>query len=76
MVAEKIDGTAVAKKIRERINQEIKKKQETSSRFRPSLTIVQGESLEGNSFVSCFSSFLLTSIGIDIGIVDIFCRPY
>lgn len=44
MVAEKIDGTAVAKKIRERIGQEIKKKQETSPRFKPSLTIVQGES--------------------------------
>ncbi|KAL0639308.1 tetrahydrofolate synthase [Maublancomyces gigas] len=41
MVAEKIDGTAVAKKIRERIGQEIKKKQETSPRFKPSLTIVQ-----------------------------------
>jgi methylenetetrahydrofolate dehydrogenase (NADP+)/methenyltetrahydrofolate cyclohydrolase/formyltetrahydrofolate synthetase len=43
MVAEKIDGTLVAKRIRESINQEIKKKQETSSRFKPSLTIVQGE---------------------------------
>lgn len=43
MVAEKIDGTAVAKKIRERINQEIKKKQETSSRFKPGLAIIQGK---------------------------------
>lgn len=58
MVAEKIDGTAVAKKIRERIGQEIKKKQETSSRFKPSLTIVQGE-LQTSLFLSHS-----TSIGI------------
>ena len=43
MVAEKIDGTAVARKIRDRINEEIKKKQKTSERFRPALTIVQGK---------------------------------
>ncbi|PUU83172.1 formate--tetrahydrofolate ligase-domain-containing protein [Tuber borchii] len=41
MVAEKIDGTAVARKIRDRINEEIKRKQKTSERFRPALTIVQ-----------------------------------
>ncbi|RPA98596.1 FTHFS-domain-containing protein [Choiromyces venosus 120613-1] len=43
MVAERIDGTAVARKIRDRINEEIKSKQETSKRFRPALTIIQGE---------------------------------
>lgn len=43
MVAEKIDGTAVARKIRDRINEEIRRKQKTSERFRPALTIVQGE---------------------------------
>lgn len=52
MVAEKIDGTAVAKRIRERINQEIKKKQETSSRFKPSLTIVQvGDRSDSSTYV-------------------------
>ncbi|RPB13320.1 FTHFS-domain-containing protein [Morchella conica CCBAS932] len=52
MVAEKIDGTLVAKRIRERINQEIKKKQETSSRFKPSLTIVQvGDRSDSSTYV-------------------------
>ncbi|CUS10460.1 unnamed protein product [Tuber aestivum] len=41
MVAERIDGTAVARKIRDRINEEIRRKQETNKRFRPALTIVQ-----------------------------------
>jgi methylenetetrahydrofolate dehydrogenase (NADP+)/methenyltetrahydrofolate cyclohydrolase/formyltetrahydrofolate synthetase len=43
MVAENIDGNAVAARIRQRINSQIKKKQETSKRFKPALTIVQGE---------------------------------
>ncbi|KAH0615219.1 uncharacterized protein H6S33_000855 [Morchella sextelata] len=52
MVAEKIDGTLVAKRIRESINQEIKKKQETSSRFKPSLTIVQvGDRSDSSTYV-------------------------
>jgi len=42
MVAEKIDGTAVARKIRDRINEEIKRKQKANKRFRPALTIIQG----------------------------------
>jgi methylenetetrahydrofolate dehydrogenase (NADP+)/methenyltetrahydrofolate cyclohydrolase/formyltetrahydrofolate synthetase len=42
MVAEKIDGTAIAKRIRERINHEISERQKVSPRFMPSLTIVQG----------------------------------
>ncbi|KAI5805832.1 formate--tetrahydrofolate ligase-domain-containing protein [Geopyxis carbonaria] len=41
MVAEKIDGIAIARRIRERINQEIATKQKTSPRYKPSLTIVQ-----------------------------------
>ncbi|KAI5853144.1 formate--tetrahydrofolate ligase-domain-containing protein [Morchella snyderi] len=52
MVAEKIDGTLVAKRIRESINQEIKKKQETSSRFKPSLTIIQvGDRSDSSTYV-------------------------
>lgn len=42
MVAAKIDGNAIAKKIRERISDEIKAKQLANPRFKPSLTIVQG----------------------------------
>ena len=41
MTATKIDGTAIAKRIRERINAEIKKTQETNPRYQPALTIVQ-----------------------------------
>ncbi|KAA6413959.1 MAG: C-1-tetrahydrofolate cytoplasmic [Lasallia pustulata] len=41
MAATKIDGTAIATSIRERINAEIKKRQETNPRYKPSLTIVQ-----------------------------------
>jgi len=42
MTATKIDGTAIARSIRERLGQEIKKKQETNPRYRPSLKIIQG----------------------------------
>jgi methylenetetrahydrofolate dehydrogenase (NADP+)/methenyltetrahydrofolate cyclohydrolase/formyltetrahydrofolate synthetase len=43
MVAQKIDGTAIAKAIRARLNEEIKQKQEVSPRFKPSLKIIQGK---------------------------------
>ena len=42
MTAEKIDGTAIARDIRTRLQGEIKKRQETNPRYKPSLTIVQG----------------------------------
>ena len=42
MVATKIDGTAIAKKIRDGLNEEIKKKQSVSPNFKPALTIIQG----------------------------------
>jgi len=42
MVAQKIDGTAIAKSIRERLNGEIKQKQEKNPRYKPSLIIIQG----------------------------------
>lgn len=42
MVAEKIDGNAIAKSIRERIHVEIAEKQKLNPRFQPSLTIIQG----------------------------------
>jgi hypothetical protein len=43
MTATKIDGTAIARSIRERLGGEIKKKQETNPRYKPSLKIVQGK---------------------------------
>ena len=45
MTATKIDGTAVAKSIRERLGAYIKDKQAVNPRYRPSLKIVQGRPL-------------------------------
>ncbi|KYK60675.1 C-1-tetrahydrofolate synthase [Drechmeria coniospora] len=42
MVATKLDGTAIAKSIRERIGAEIIEKQKRNPRYRPSLKIIQG----------------------------------
>jgi len=42
MVAQKIDGTAIAKSIRERLNSNIQQKQEKNPRYKPSLIIIQG----------------------------------
>lgn len=42
MAATKIDGTAIAKKIRERLRSEIAQVRDTNPRFRPSLKIIQG----------------------------------
>lgn len=45
MTATKIDGTAIAKNIRERIHKEIEDTQKTNPRFKPSLKIIQGISV-------------------------------
>jgi hypothetical protein len=42
MVASKIDGTAIAKGIRETLQREIAEKQKVNPRYRPSLKIIQG----------------------------------
>jgi methylenetetrahydrofolate dehydrogenase (NADP+)/methenyltetrahydrofolate cyclohydrolase/formyltetrahydrofolate synthetase len=42
MTATKIDGKAIAQSIRERLGAEIRKRQETNPRYKPSLRIVQG----------------------------------
>ena len=52
MAATKIDGTAIAKSIRERISGEIKKTQATNPRYKPSLTIVQvGDRSDSSTYV-------------------------
>ncbi|MDI1485243.1 MAG: tetrahydrofolate synthase [Ramalina farinacea] len=52
MAAEKIDGTAIAKSIREKINADIKKTQEINPRFKPSLTIIQvGDRSDSSTYV-------------------------
>lgn len=43
MVASKIDGTAIAKSIREGLHAEILEKKKINPRFAPSLKIIQGE---------------------------------
>jgi methylenetetrahydrofolate dehydrogenase (NADP+)/methenyltetrahydrofolate cyclohydrolase/formyltetrahydrofolate synthetase len=42
MTATKIDGTAIAKSIRERIHNEIANTQAVNPRYKPSLKIIQG----------------------------------
>lgn len=42
MTATKIDGTAIAKKIRDKIHTDIENVQKTNPRFKPSLKIIQG----------------------------------
>lgn len=44
MTATKIDGTAIAKSIRERLGAKIRERQAANPRYKPSLKIVQGES--------------------------------
>lgn len=52
MVATKIDGNAIAKGIREKINADIKKKQEINPRYKPSLKIIQvGERSDSSTYV-------------------------
>jgi len=43
MTATKIDGTAIAKTIRERLGAKIKERQGANPRYKPSLKIVQGK---------------------------------
>lgn len=42
MAATKIDGTAIARKVRERLQAEIAEKKAVNPRFQPSLKIIQG----------------------------------
>jgi methylenetetrahydrofolate dehydrogenase (NADP+)/methenyltetrahydrofolate cyclohydrolase/formyltetrahydrofolate synthetase len=49
MVAQKIDGNAIAKSIRENIHAQIDEIQKTNPRFRPSLKIIQGMCLQSTT---------------------------
>ena len=52
MTATKIDGTAIAKSIRERISGEIKKTQAANPRYKPSLIIIQvGDRSDSSTYV-------------------------
>jgi methylenetetrahydrofolate dehydrogenase (NADP+)/methenyltetrahydrofolate cyclohydrolase/formyltetrahydrofolate synthetase len=52
MPAQKIDGTAIAKSIRERINKDIADKQALNPRYKPSLVIVQvGDRSDSSTYV-------------------------
>jgi hypothetical protein len=43
MTATKIDGTAIARSIREKLGAKIRERQGANPRYKPSLKIVQGE---------------------------------
>jgi methylenetetrahydrofolate dehydrogenase (NADP+) / methenyltetrahydrofolate cyclohydrolase / formyltetrahydrofolate synthetase len=52
MTATKIDGTAIAKSIRERLQQEIKDKQKVNPRYKPCLKIIQvGDRPDSSTYV-------------------------
>ena len=52
MAATKIDGTGIAKTIRERISADIRKAQETNPRYKPSLKIIQvGDRSDSSTYV-------------------------
>jgi methylenetetrahydrofolate dehydrogenase (NADP+)/methenyltetrahydrofolate cyclohydrolase/formyltetrahydrofolate synthetase len=52
MTATKIDGTAIAKKIRERLHAQIQETQKTNPRFKPSLKIIQvGDRSDSTTYV-------------------------
>ncbi|KAI9670506.1 MAG: tetrahydrofolate synthase [Caeruleum heppii] len=52
MAATKIDGTAIARDVRERLGNEIKNTQELNPRYQPSLTIVQvGDRSDSSTYV-------------------------
>ena len=52
MAAAKIDGTSIAKSIRDRINADIKKAQELNPRYKPSLKIIQvGDRSDSSTYV-------------------------
>lgn len=52
MPAQKLDGTAIAKKIREKINSQIIETQAKNPKFQPSLTIIQvGTRPDSTSYV-------------------------
>ena len=52
MTATKIDGNAIAKNIRQKINADIKETQKTNPRYKPSLTIIQvGDRSDSSTYV-------------------------
>jgi hypothetical protein len=54
MTATKIDGTAIAKAIRERLHAEIEQTQKTNPRYKPSLKIIQGVSSLSDRYLDTY----------------------
>lgn len=61
MAGSKIDGTAIAKDIREKLKNEIAELQEKNSRFKPNLVIYQGMSslVSAGGLVSTFANMFI-----------------
>ena len=58
MVAAKLDGTAVAKRIRDRLREEIAERQKINPRFQPCLKIIQGASCTARHHTCCVLNIL------------------
>lgn len=63
MTAQKIDGTAIAKSIREKLGATIKERQQQNSRYKPSLKIVQGESNMSATPLTVLQTVSMLNIG-------------
>jgi 5,10-methylene-tetrahydrofolate dehydrogenase/methenyl tetrahydrofolate cyclohydrolase len=57
MAATKIDGTAIARKIREGLHAEIAEKQKLNPRYKPSLKIIQGTFIAKRPILACLEIF-------------------
>lgn len=68
MVAQRLDGNAIAKAIRERIAGEIAEKQQVNPRYKPCLKIIQGES-------AVFSEMPSSAIVTDRQLLTVGVRP-
>jgi hypothetical protein len=55
MTAQKLDGTAIAKSIREKLNGEVLERQKSNPRYKPSLVIIQG-SVDKDCLLQAFSN--------------------
>lgn len=76
MAATKLDGTAIAKSIRERLAKDIAAKQQSNPRFKPSLKIIQGIftcSFEGQQRRPTANSYPLQSAIVLILVSDPAC---
>ncbi|CAK7272171.1 tetrahydrofolate synthase [Sporothrix epigloea] len=71
MVASKIDGTALAKKIRDSLRAEVADKQKTNPRFQPSLRIIQVADRSDSTTYVRMKQKAAEEAGIDCGLIHL-----